>query len=382
MEWQALMALGFLWAERDYTWTGSYYQQALSLARSMDDPHVLAQSLNRLGNWYVNIEEPGVALRYHQEALTLFQQAQDTPGIAQTCDLLGMANTLGGDLLQGSNSYQQAVALFQELGDRQGLASSLTTLMVIGEGGGYEIETMVPATTSFALSLHFGEQALKTAREIGQPSAEVYALFALAQYLGPHGEYARALEAARASLALAEQIEHRQWLAGAHWQVGALYLDLLALPEAQQHLEQALALAREVGSWNWIRIVSGFLASAYLLRQDQTSAEAVVADALEADAAMQTIGQRLVWAARADLALARGDPALALEITEKLIASATNLSNEYVIPRLWKQRGEALAALHRTAEAKNALQAAQTAASARGLRPWLWRICVTLSRLY
>ncbi len=381
-EWQALMTLGFLWAERDYTLTGNYYQQALALARHMDDPRVLAQSLNRLGNWYVNIEEPGVALRYHQEALTLFQQVQDTPGIAQTCDLLGMANTLGGDLLQGSNSYQQAVALFQQLGDRSGLASSLPTLMVIGEGGGYEIETMVPATTSFALSLHFGEQALKIAREIGQPSAEAYTLFALAQYLGPHGEYARAWETARAGLALAEQIEHRQWLAGAHWQVGILYLDLLALPEARQHLEQALTLAREVGSWNWIRIVSGFLASACLLQQDYTSAEACLSAALEPDAAMQTIGQRLVWAARADLALARGDPTLALHITDRLIASATNLADEYVIPRLWKQRGEALAALHRIAEAETVLQAAQTAAHAQGLRPWLWRICIVRGKLY
>jgi len=381
-EWQALMALGFLWAERDYTQTGNYYQQALVLARHMDDPRVLAQSLNRLGNWYVNIEEPGVALRYHQEALTLFQQVQDTPGIAQTCDLLGMAHTLGGDLWQASANYQQAVALFQELDDRQGLASSLTTLMVIGEGGGYEVETMVPATTSFALSLHFGEQALVIAREIGQPSAEVYTLFALAQYLGPHGEYARALEVARASLALAEQIEHRQWLTAAHWQVGALYLDLLALSEAQQHYEQALALAREVGSWNWIRIVSGFLASAYLLQQDQTSAEAVLTAALEPDAAMQTIGQRLVWAARADLALARGDPGLALDITEKLIASATNLSHEHVIPRLWKQRGEALAALHRERDAETALRSAREASHEQGLRPLLWRTDVSLGKLY
>ncbi|HCJ33605.1 MAG TPA: hypothetical protein DHV65_04815, partial [Ktedonobacter sp.] len=79
---------------------------------------------NRLGNWHLNIEQPGEALGYHQEALTLFQQAHDAPGVAQTCDLLGMASLLGGDLVQGEAYYQQAVALFQELDDRQGLASS------------------------------------------------------------------------------------------------------------------------------------------------------------------------------------------------------------------------------------------------------------------
>src|SRR6266480_6120090 len=260
-EWQALLDLSSLWAERDYTQTGVYCQQALELARRMDDAITLAHTLNRLGNWHVNIEQPREALRYHQEALTLFQHAHDTQGIAQTYDLLGMANTLGGNLVQASAYYQQAVTLFQELDDRQGLASSLTTLMILGEGGGYETGTMVPATTSFADSIHFGEQALKTAREIGQPSAEAYALLGLAQYLGPRGDYTRALEVAQAGLALAEQIEHRQWITFGYWQVGVLYLDLLVLPATLHHLEQALALAlaHEVGSWNWIRIVSGFL---------------------------------------------------------------------------------------------------------------------------
>ncbi len=379
-EWQALMDLGYLWAQRDYALAGNYFQQALALVRQMDDSLTLAHSLNRLGNWHLNIEQPREALRYHQEALTLFQQAHDQHGLAETCDLLGMASALGGDLVQGAAYCQQAVALFQELDDRQGLASSLTLLAELG--GIYQGETMVPATISFAASLHFGEQALKIAREIGQRPAEAYTLFSLAHYLGPHGEYARALEMAQAGLALAEQIEHRQWITFGYWILGTLYLDLLVLPQARTSLEHALALAHEVGSWNWIRIVSGFLAPAYLLQQDLAQADSILTAALEPGAAMQTIGQRLVWAARAELALARNDPVLALDITDRLISSAANLSEERVIPRLWKLRGEALAALHRPAEAERMLRAAQEAAYAQGLRPLLWRICIVLGKLY
>ncbi len=379
-EWQALMDLGFLWAQRDYTQTGSYYQQALALARHMDDPLTLAHSLNRLGNWHLNIEKPREALQYHQEALTLFQQAHDEHGLAETYDLLSMTSFIGGDLVQGAAHCQQAVALFRELDDRQGLASSLTLLAEIG--GNYQSETLIPASISFADSLHFGEQALKAARESGQRSAEAYTLVSIGHYLGPRGEYAQALEVVQASLALAEQIEHRQWMTFGHWELGVLYLELLALSEARQHLEQALALAQEIGSRHWIRIVTGFLARVYLLQEDQTSAEAVLAAALEPDAAMQTIGQRLVWAVRADLALARGDSVLALDITERLIGTAANWSDELVIPRLWKLRSEALAALGRIEEAETTLKAAQEAAQAQGLRPLLWRIYVELGKLY
>src|SRR6266487_4363480 len=162
-EGQSLIALGFLWAGRDYSQTGTYYQQALELARRLGDPLTLAHSLNRLGNWHLNIEQPREALGY----------------------------------------YQQAVALFQELDDRQGLASSLATLAKLG--GIYQSETSVPASISFAQCLHFGEQAIKTAREIGQRSAEAYTLVSLGQFLGPRGEYTRALEVAQAGLSLSER---------------------------------------------------------------------------------------------------------------------------------------------------------------------------------
>jgi tetratricopeptide (TPR) repeat protein len=141
-EWQTLMDLGFLWAQRDYTQTGAYYQQALTLARQMDDPLILAHSLNRLGNWHLNIEQPREALQYHQEALTLFQQGHDQHGLAETYDLLGMTGFIGGDLVQAAAYCQQAVALFRELDDRQGLASSLTVLAEVG--GMYQGETRSP----------------------------------------------------------------------------------------------------------------------------------------------------------------------------------------------------------------------------------------------
>ncbi len=378
-EWQALLDLGLLWAGRDYAQTGDYYQRALALVRTLDDAAALAHSLNRLGNWYLNVEQPQEALHCHQEALATFQALSDRRGKAATLDLLGMASFLSGDLLQGTTSCQQAIVLLRELDERQRLISSLVTLMMCG--GVYETETLVEASGGFADSLHFGEQALKIAGEIGSRSEEAHTLIQMAMCLGPRGEYARALEVAQRGLAIAEEIEHRQWMAAGHRALGALYLDLLALSEAKPHLEQALALAQEVGSWNWIRIISGFLAPLYLLQHDQASADSLLTAALPPDAAMQTLGQRLVWAARADLALARDDPPLALHITDQLLASAVGLSSESSIPRLAKLRGEALIKLKRAAEAETILQDARTTALKHGLRPLLWRISLAQGKL-
>src|SRR3989440_3388233 len=378
-EWQALLDLGFLWAGRAYTQTGDYYQQALALARTMDDPATLAHSLNRLGNWHLNVEQPQEALRCHQEALSTFQALSDRRGKASTLDLLGMASLLSGDLMQSAAYYEQAIVLFRELDDRQRLPSSLATLMLCG--GNYQTETLVPAAGGFAESLKLGELALKIAGEIGQRSDEAYTLIHMAMCLGPRGEYARALELAQRGLAIAEEIEHPQWITAGHRALGALYLDLLILPTAQQHLEQALALAQEIGSRYWTRIVSGFLALVSLAQHDVTRAEALLNAALGPDDPTQTVGQRLVWYARAELALACNDPPLALHITDRLIASAVGLSTESSIPRLSKLRGETLTKLKQAAEAETTLHDARATALKHGLRPLLWRISLTQGKL-
>jgi tetratricopeptide (TPR) repeat protein len=113
-EWQALLDLGFLWASRDYAQSRDYYQQSLELARQAGDRTALAHSLNRLGNWHLNVEQPLEALRCHREALSIFQALNNRPGLAETFDLLGMASYLSADLIGGTDYYRQAVALFRE----------------------------------------------------------------------------------------------------------------------------------------------------------------------------------------------------------------------------------------------------------------------------
>jgi adenylate cyclase len=377
--WQTLVDLGQLWASRDYARAGEYYQQALQRARALGDSATIAHSLNHMGNWHLNIEQPLEALRFHEEALAIFQRLDDRPGVAETLDLLAMASALGGDLVQSMAYYEQAVALFRELGDRHGLASSMAS--VLG-GWDYLSETMVSASASGAQCVRGGEEALRIARETSWRSGEAYTLLALGFCLGPQGDYARALSHAQAGLDIAKEIEHQQWICAANCGLGALHLDLLALPAARQHLEQALALAKEIGSLFWTRATTGFLASTYVLQNELGLAETALSAALEPDTPLQTMAQRRAWYARGELALAAGDPALALQIADQLIASAANLSPGHAIPPLSKLRGEALAALGQTEEAEAELQAALETARAQGTRPILWRIHTVLGNLH
>jgi DNA-binding CsgD family transcriptional regulator len=377
--WQGLIDLGFLWASRDYARTGDYFQRALEVARILDDPITMGHSLNRLGNWYANIEQPDESLRYHHEALTLFQTMNDRRGVVETLDLLGMASQLNNNLIQAHESYRRAISLWRELGDRQGLASSLASVPLCTAN--YLKQLEVPAT-GLAEAARACEEALQLVREIGWRSGEVYALFNLAMCLGPQGEYTQALEAAQTGLTTAEEIEHRQWMAGTHTVLGMIHLDLLAFDLARSHLEQALALARAVGSQVWAGLAANFLAATCVSSGDFGNAEAILNDTHTINSPIQTQRQRLGWYVHGELALARGDAEAALHIADGLIASVLNLSAETIIPRVWKLRGEALAALGQTREAAAVLQAAQTDAFKQGAHPLVWRIHASLGNLW
>jgi tetratricopeptide (TPR) repeat protein len=378
-EWQSAIDLGFLWAERDYAQAETWFRQALMLAQSLDDPALHARSLNRLGNWHLNVEQAHEALRYHQEALTIFQHLHDARGIAETLDLLGITSYLGGDLIGGTAYYQQAIALFGELGDKPGLTSSLATLTL--RAPTLQTDTLASAG-SLAEASQDAERALSIAREIGQRPAEAYALFQLGLCLGSQGEYGRALATVGQSLDIAEEIEHSQWQTAGHFVLGGTYSGLLAYAQAREHCEQALALAREIGSLFWTRIATGYLASTAILLHDLVQAETVLHAALNADTAAETMAQRMLWCASVELALAQEQPTRALEIIDRLIASAAQGAEGESSLRVLKLRGEALAALQRPAEAEVAFKRALEIATTLGMRPMQWRLCIALGKLY
>jgi DNA-binding CsgD family transcriptional regulator len=259
-------------------------------------------------------------------------------------------------------------------------------------GGTFQSSTMIAASKDLIEAAREGEEALTIARDIGWRVGEAHALIVLGFCLGAHGEYTRALELEREALTLSEEIEHRQWMTHSYCALGALHLDLLALEEAQQSLEMALALARQMGSSHWIHCTTGYLASTYVLQHQYTQAEAVLNAVLTPKIVLQTLGQRLAWCANAELALAQNEPQPALQIVEALIASAAPPEHHsgQIVPRLWRIRGEALAALafseseadHRLVEAEELFRAALKTASTQQAWPLVWRLNTSLGNLY
>jgi DNA-binding CsgD family transcriptional regulator len=379
VEVEALLSLGLLWAARDYDRAGAAVQAALEVARKVGDDALIARCLNRLGNWHLNTERPTEAQRHHLEALAIVERLDDRRGIAETLDLLGIASFMGGDLQQGTEYNRHAVEVWREVGDRRGLAS---TLIVLGmRAPTYHTDTL-PAVAGHAEAAIEVEEALAVTRDIGWRAGESWALWILnGMILATEGAYGRALDGTRAGLAVAEEIEHRQWMAAAHCMLGNIDADLLDRSRAREHLERALELAREAGASYWERSAAGWLASVAVAQGDLPGAGALLNGALDPASSMETLAPRLLWRSAAELALAEGNAERALAIADQLVATAPNAGTRPVT-RLEKLRAEALLALGETGEAETALRRARDTAAELGTRPVLWRTELALGRLW
>jgi tetratricopeptide (TPR) repeat protein len=226
------------------------------------------------------------------------------------------------------------------------------------------------------------EEAIRIARETDSASDETWAHWALGLLHTVEGRLGHAMQAIQEGLRIAVAVGHREYEWANRWALGVLYVELLAPEEARQQLEAALTLARESRSKLHVHYATGAMAWTHFLQGDIMGAQTCLETVLSADTPMDTMGNRYCWARRAELALAQGNPTLALDITDRLIASAPGMSPGRVITHLWWLKGKALTAMGHTEKAQLLLHAAIENAQATEERFLLWRLHASLARLH
>ncbi len=381
-EGRTLLDLSTVWTGRDYKQAFVLCEEALAISRAIGDMAMSARALNRQGSHYFMADRPFEAQPCHQQALAIFESLDDARGVADSLTHLGSACYIGADLMRGAAYHRRAVEIAYILNDSIMLVTCLAGMTQ--RGATLQGDWMVPEVTRILDAMPEGEQALALARRSGWRLGEAWSMDCLAFCAGALGDYARAFRWAEQARQIADEIEHRGVECVAHGVLGILSLELLAVPVALQYLARALGRACEVGSLHYIANAVGFMVTAHLANNDVAQADALLRESLPPDTPMRTFGQRRIWLARAELALAQGDPHLAVRIADELIESAphSEILGGRGIPRIDLLRGAALATLGRHADAERTLRTAAETARTQGALPLLWRIHRASGHLY
>lgn len=386
-EWGALYALGMLWAARDYERVGGYRRDALAVARRLNDEVLVAHSLNRVGNWHVNRDDPQAGIPHHTEALAIFERAHDARGVAETLDLLAMSHHIGGHEVTAVEFNERAVAHFQALGDKRGLTNAWAVIAVSGPS--HHSSAWRVADGKRMREIVDSERAVQAAMEIEWRAGEAFARYLVADCLLWRGKYERSLQLATKSLEIAREIEHLEWECGARRVLGSLALDLGDFRGAVTELEGAHRIARKLGSATWMRWTGACYAIGLATVGESTRALALIDEVEERTAirdgletaqravtsgeASQTLGQRYLTLARAMASLGSGNPHGALATLGDDVAG---------IPRRGYVRGRALTAVGALEEGEQTLRRAREDAEAEEALPLVWRIVAAQGELH
>lgn len=116
----------------------TYYQEAISLAKKIDNNELLAQNINRLGVYYRNMNLQEEALKMYEEALEVSLQSGESIQIGHSLNNIGQMYFYRDYFDESLEYYLQAEQKFLEVNDLNGLGYNYTGMsLVLSELGRY-----------------------------------------------------------------------------------------------------------------------------------------------------------------------------------------------------------------------------------------------------
>jgi CHAT domain-containing protein/Tfp pilus assembly protein PilF len=213
-----------------------YYNQALSIRRSVGDRSGEATTLNNIGVVYSDLGEKTKALEYYNQTLLILRAVGDRLGEVTTLNNIGMVYSDLGKKIKALEYFNQALPIWQAVGDRSGEATTLNNI-------GWVYSDLGEKTKA----LEYYNQALPILRAVGNRSGEATTLNNIGWVYSNLGEKTKALEYYNQALPILRSVGDRSGEASALTNIGMVYSNLGKKTKALEYYNQALPILRSVG---------------------------------------------------------------------------------------------------------------------------------------
>jgi len=207
---------------------------ALAAVRRAGDRHGEAQTLNYLGDTYVELRRFEEAVDYYQQSLGICRETGDRYGEGQTLRNLGDAYDELRWFARAIGFYQQGIAISRETGDRYGEGASLT-----GLGIAYV------DLRQFGEAVDYFQQSLVICRETGDRRSESASLGNLGIAYEELHRLEDAIGCYQQGLAICRESGDLYGAAQALGNLGNAYMVLRRFGEAVDYYQQSLGIRRE-----------------------------------------------------------------------------------------------------------------------------------------
>jgi class 3 adenylate cyclase/tetratricopeptide (TPR) repeat protein len=304
-----LTTLGALWGgHRDYARGLELTRQAVGLLAAGDDRRALADARAQLAVMLLNLSQMTESRRELYAVLALFEELDDVDGQGRTLEMLGMNRWLAGDVQGATTALEPALVKLRAVGDRRTEIAALVSLGAV-RAWSQGLDASRPAMTA----------ALEAALALGARSDEAFVRCTRAYLAMAFGRWGEAHAEATAALAIARDLQHREWTVYALSGLGRAHAASgdAALGHAL-HAEE-LEIARQLGASIWIADALGRSGHALFLSGDHAGARPLLEEAV---AVAGECVERAVYPllTLGELGLQEGRPDAALAAIERFLA--------------------------------------------------------------
>jgi signal transduction histidine kinase len=124
----ALNALAFEYRSVDIPKSFALLDEAIHLAKKINDRSGLALAYNHKGILFKNKKQFDSSIAFHHKALVLRQQIKEQKGIASSFNNLGLTYSIMGDYTQAMSYHLKSLRLREEMNDTPGMAAAYNNI--------------------------------------------------------------------------------------------------------------------------------------------------------------------------------------------------------------------------------------------------------------
>lgn len=215
---------------------GELAANALAISRKINEPNLIAKSLNHLALFSMIMGESEHSLKMSAEALDLYEKAGDEKGIADAKYNIAGVYYKTNNYHLGLVNLVDCINTYRKYADHHNLARSLKSLGTIYEYLGDEKNAIIAYEDSIASAKKVGDLNLKS--NAYSPLSGIYL---------KQGNIQKAFKVIESTIELKTQTGDIRGLAFAYYGRGKVFLAQKRFAEAETDLVEALRIHQEMG---------------------------------------------------------------------------------------------------------------------------------------
>jgi tetratricopeptide (TPR) repeat protein len=197
------------------------------------------------GTWQGDFE---AGQAYFDEAMPIARELDDKPALAFILRQLGNMATHGDDLDSAQAYLEESVELAREIGDMEAVAAGVNS-----------VGNVATLRGDYAKGIEIYEESLEQARQFNNRGMQSMTLINISANQRSLKQYNEATRSAQQALKFALESGSDYLISGGHAQVGFAHLQDNQDAEAREHLMKSLSTSRSMGSISGIlQVIPGF----------------------------------------------------------------------------------------------------------------------------